>query len=372
MNYLDGFRKVMRGEPSDFIPNWELGCWGQTIERWRREGMPVDRARTGDMNMFEGDDFLGLDRRAFANLNTGMIPGFAYEVLEETDRYVVQRHANGIVSKALKEGAARGTRMSMDQYLSHPVTDRRSWADVRRRYDPSAPVRYPFWWDEQARLWKDRGYPVCLLPNASFGLYSQLRSWCGTEGISYLFYDDPALVEEMIEFNAEFLLALVGRALEDVRFDYFNFFEDCAGKGGPLYGPGLFRRFFEKPYRRIIERMRRSGIGSFWLDCDGHPGPLIPLWMDVGITALWPLEQAAGMDPRELRRLYPRLVLLGGIDKRELAKGRAAIEAELTAKIPPLLDRGGFVPHVDHTVPPDVSWDDFLYYMDLKRRLMGR
>jgi len=46
-----------------------------------------------------------------------------------------------------------------------------------------------------------------------------------------MFYDDPALVEEMIEFNTDFLLNLVERELKDVQFDYFNFFEDCAGKG---------------------------------------------------------------------------------------------------------------------------------------------
>ena len=39
---------------------------------------------------------------------------------------------------------------------------------------------------------------MCLLGNGSFGLYSQLRSWVGTEDISYLFYDDPALVEAIV------------------------------------------------------------------------------------------------------------------------------------------------------------------------------
>ena len=371
--YLDGFHAIMKGRASDFVPHYELGAWGQTIVRWRNEGMPVDKARTGDMNMFEGDDYHGLDRRAFADLDTGMIPDFGYEVLEETERYVIQRHGNGVVSKSLKEGTERGTRMSMDQYLSHPVTDRKSWADVKRRYDPVAPVRYPFWWDEHARLWKGRDYPVCLLGNGTFGLYSQLRSWCGTEEISYLFYDDPALVEEMVETNADFLIALVQRALKDVKCDYFNFFEDCAGKGGPLYGPEIFRKFFEKPYKRIIAALRKGGITSFWLDCDGDPEALIPLWMDAGITTLWPLEQASGMDPVRLRKKFgPGLVLGGGIDKMEIAKGPKAIEKELTRKIPPLVEQGGYIPHLDHTFHPDISYKDFLYYLELKKKLMGR
>jgi uroporphyrinogen decarboxylase len=306
-------------------------------------------------------------------LNTGMIPDFGYEVLEEDEQYIVARHANGVVTRALKAGTVRGTRMCMDTYLAHPVTDRASWQAIRKRYDPHAPVRYPFWWDEQARLWRDRDYPLALLGNASFGLYSQLRSWVGTEALSYMFYDDPALVEEMVEFNTEFLLALVERAIRDVPFDYFNFFEDCAGKGGPLYGPGQFRRFFLRPYCRIVERLRRAGIRSFWVDSDGDAEVLLPLWMEAGVNCFWPLEQAAGMDPLRLRKTFGNdLVLCGGLDKREIAKGRQAIERELYAKIPPLLESGGYVPHLDHTAPPDISLSDYRYYMDLKCKLIGR
>ncbi|MFC1672486.1 uroporphyrinogen decarboxylase family protein, partial [Planctomycetota bacterium] len=323
LSHRECLQKILSGEPTPWVPNYELGCWGQTVERWLAEGLPEEKSYIGRLDMFEGEPLFGLSRRAFARLDTGMFPDFGYEVLEEDDRYLTARHRNGIVTKALKEGTVRGTRMSMDCYIEHPVTDRESWRDVKRRYDPDVVFRYPFWWDEHVRTWKDRDYPVCLLGNGTFGLYSQLRSWVGTENISYLFYDDPALVEEMVEFNTEFLLRLVDRALEEVEFDYFNFFEDCAGKGGPLFGPELFKRFFMKPYQRIIEHLRKAGIRGFWVDSDGDPEALIPLWMEAGINCLWPLEQASGMDPVRLRKKYGKdLVLCGGIDKMEIAKGR--------------------------------------------------
>lgn len=371
LTHREYLHRIMQGKPTDWAPNYELGCWGQTIDRWLREGLPAEQVYLGDM--FEGEPFFKLDRRNFARLDIGMIPGFEYQVIEETDRYLTARNVSGIVTRALKEGTVRGTRLCMDEHLDFPVKDRESWRGVKRRYDPKAPVRYPFWWDELARLWKRRDYPVGLLGNGTFGLYGQLRRWVGTERLSYLFYDEPALVEEMIEFNADFFLQLVERALRDVPFDYFNFFEDCAGKGGPLYGPNLFRRFFQKPYQRIIEFLHKNGIRWIWLDCDGDPGPLIPLWMEVGINCLWPLEQASGMDPRKLRKKYGcDLILAGGIDKLEIAKGPQAIEKELRAKIPPLLEQGGYLPHLDHGIPPDISYDNFRYYLDLKLKLMGR
>lgn len=369
MTNRERFCKTLSFQPVDRPPNYELGCLGQTIERWIGEGMPEHAVY---MNWFEGEPYFHLERRAFAALNVGPLPAFNYEVLEETPEYIIARHGNGVVTKALKAGTARGTRLCMDQYLSFPVTDRRSFADIKHRYDPSAPVRYPLWWDELARTWQTRDYPLGLLHNGTFGLYSQLRSWVGTEGISYLFFDDPALVEEMIEFNTEFFLALVERALREVRFDFFNFFEDLAGKGGPLISPGIFRKFFLPRYQRITERLRRAGVKHIMFDSDGDVEALIPLLLEAGITCLWPLEQASGMDPVRLRKTFGRgLALAGGLDKREFSKDRRAIAAELHAKIPPLLESGAYIPFLDHVFPQDISYDNFLYYLELKAKLIG-
>lgn len=374
MTHQEIFHRIMSFQSVPRLPNYELGIWGQNIERWMKEGCPDRRYLTSEW--FVGEPFFHMDRREFAWLDTGPRPLFEYKVLEETDRYLIARHVNGIVTRALKEGTVCGTRMSMDEYFDFPVKDRASWLDMKGRFDGADPSRYPpVWptWIMQVTSWRHRDYPLCLLTNGAYGLYSQLRSWAGTEGISYMFYDDPALVEEMIEHHTEFLIKLVERALgEAVTFDYFNFFEDFAGKGGPLIGPEIFRKFFLKSYQRITSRLRQAGIKHFWLDSDGDTEVLIPLLIEAGITCHWPLEQASGMDPVRLRKKFGNAIAFaGGIDKRELAKDQKAIERELYAKIPPMRESGGFIPHVDHTIQPDVSYENFLYYMDLKRKLIS-
>jgi uroporphyrinogen decarboxylase len=369
MTGRERFRRVMEFQPVDRLPDYELTLWGQTIDRWIGEGMPQYSVH---LNWFEGEPYFGFERRGFAHLTWSMLPPFEYQVIEETERYLIARHADGVVTKALKEGTVRGTRMSMDQYMTFPVTDRNSFHEIKKRYDPSQPARYPLWWDEWARIWKTRDYPLCLMSNGTFGLYSQLRRWVGTESLSYLFYDDPALIEEMLEFNTSFFLSLVERALREVQFDYFNFFEDFAGKGGPLISPQLFRKFLLPHYRRVTDRLRQAGVRYFWLDSDGDPEVLIPLMIEGGITCLWPLEMASGMDPVRLRKKYGKsLALCGGIDKRELTKDKKAIERELYARIPPMLESGGYIPHLDHAFPPDISYENFLYYLELKRKLIG-
>ncbi|MBT4816782.1 MAG: hypothetical protein HON70_13840, partial [Lentisphaerae bacterium] len=74
--------------------------------------------------------------------------------------------------------------------------------------------------------------------------------------------------------------------------------------------------------------------------------------------------------PQELRETFGTdLRLWGGVDKRVLPHGPQAIKEHLREFIP-LIEQGGFIPTIDHTVPPDVSWDNFRHYMDLKQDLL--
>jgi uroporphyrinogen decarboxylase len=63
--------------------------------------------------------------------------------------------------------------------------------------------------------------------------------------------------------------------------------------------------------------------------------------------------------------------MLGGIDKRALAVGPAAIEAELE-RIRPALERGRYIPALDHLVPDDVSWDHYTTYARALKALVGK
>ena len=74
-----------------------------------------------------------------------------------------------------------------------------------------------------------------------------------------------------------------------------------------------------------------------------------------------------------LRQENPQqdLILMGGVDKKALARGRSAIDTELE-RIRRVMELGGFIPHVDHLVPPDVSMADYMYYREKKQKLIGK
>ena len=366
MNPRERFLACNRFESVDHAPFVEIATWGQTVERWHNEGMPRDVDTSFFVN---GNEFFGFDRWEYIPLDVGMVPAYDHEVLEEDERIVVFRGSDGIVHRALKEGTARGTRASMDQYVSFPVTDRAGFLEMRKRYDPRAPIRYPRYWDDLARCYRGRDYPLALTGIGGFGLYSMLRRWMGTEAACTVFHDDPALAEEMLDFLADFFIDLTPRALTDTDVDWYNYFEDFAFKTGPLVSPGIFKRFLLPRYRRINDHLRRHGVDLISLDSDGNIEVLLPLILEAGFNHICPMEQAAGMDAMRIRRQYgTAFAFMGSIDKREIAKGKKEIEAEVLRQVPFLLETGGYIPTIDHAVPPDVSYGNFLYYLDLKRK----
>lgn len=365
------FVKLMEYQAVDRAPNYEAGVWPQTWARWIAEGMDPG---AHSPNWFWGDEGFKLDPREYVRADFQMMPPFERECLEITDEYEVVRHGTGIVTKALRKGTVDGVRMSMDQYLSFPVTDTASFREMKRRYIASDPVRQPSGWRENdVERWKNREHVLVLGENCQTrGFYWRARDWMGTEGVSYAFCLQPDLMHEMMEFIADFTIEVARPFVEEIDFDYVFINEDMAMKTGPLLGPDLYREYILPHMRRLVEFFKSHGTRYVIVDSDGNTGPLIPLLMDAGVDGIWPMERASeDTDPIQLRRKYGKeLRLWGGVDKRELAKDRKAIDDHLRS-LAPLIEEGGFIPTVDHTVPPDVSYENFCYYMERKMELLS-
>lgn len=52
-------------------------------------------------------------------------------------------------------------------------------------------------------------------------------------------------------------------------------------------------------------------------------------------------------------------------------RGGAAIDHELE-RLRPLLEQGGYIPHLDHLVPPDISYRNYREYREKKLKLIGK
>ena len=104
------------------------------------------------------------------------------------------------------------------------------------------------------------------------------------------------------------------------------------------------------------------------LDTDGDFRKMIPLYLEAGVNAFYPFEVQSDVDVLALRRQYPRaFAAIGGLDKRALPRGEAAIAREVDGKVPPMLESGGYVPMLDHSVPFDVPLRLFRYFVERVR-----
>jgi uroporphyrinogen decarboxylase len=121
-------------------------------------------------------------------------------------------------------------------------------------------------------------------------------------------------------------------------------------------------REFLLPYMdRVAKFVKARGVRHIHLDTDGDCRSLIPLFLEVGVTGMWPFEQTGSIDLLAIRQQYPTLLMAGGIPKVALAQGKSAIDKAIEP-VNEMLRRGGYIPHADHFVPPDVSLADFTYY----------
>ncbi|NQU44488.1 hypothetical protein HQ520_14450 [bacterium] len=369
MTDLDRFTACMDYRETDRRPNHELGVWGQTRLRWEHEAPETVKDLT--WSWFDGEEALGFDRQEYIDVNFGFLPPFQHTVHEQTDETMLFTDAKGMLRRAYKGGMAYGTHLSMDQFIKFPVETPEDFQAIKKRLIAALPTRYPADLDEKIARWKKRDYPLTLGRNcAANGFYWRAREFMGTENLSLAWYENPSMMHEMMEFYADFIIETARPILEKIEVDCFVLNEDMAMKGGPLLGPEVYREFILPHMKRLVEFFRSHGTRYIAVDSDGDPTCLIPLLLDAGVDTVWPIERAAGVSPQAWRKRFGKdLRLWGGVDKMLLAKGRDIVKAHLREFIP-LIEEGGFIPTVDHTVPPDVSWDDFRFYMDAKMALL--
>lgn len=333
-----------------------------TMEAWYLQGLPrmSDAGDYGYPGTFS--EFVGMDRLDWGvSVNLGLCPAFETRIIEENEKGRVWMDSMGIVmhdaGKHLKTPG-----FNTRSYISHPVKNQDDWPGMRERFDPHSPERFPDNWDEKASALRQRDWPILM---AIPSLYWRTRDWLGFENLSMMFYDDPELVHEMMEHITVFIMEIVRKVSTDAQIDCLMLNEDMGFKHASMISPTMFREFMLPRYKRLAQFARELGIPVLMVDCDGHVSQLIPLWIEAGIYSTFPTELAAGNDPVAYRKQYGnKMAIFGGIDKRAIRSKEQTYE-EVMSRIPWLIEQGGFLPSIDHAVPPDVPLRSYLYMCEL-------
>lgn len=362
MNERERFFATMHYQPRDRSPIYDFSFWDETIVVWHEQGLP----RT--VTLQNSDHFFGMDSFHYTGVTADLVPPFPHVVLEDRGDHEVIQQTDGV--RVLR----RKFMGSIPQHVGHLLVDRESWRKYYApRLDPTRPARYPADWDKRVKTWTDpKRDKVLVLPGGS--LYGRLRDWIGMENLALIIYDEPAWFEEMVTTLADCTIGTLTRILETGgRFEACGMWEDMAYNAGPLISPGHFKKYLVPHYRRITDLLHKYGVDVIWVDCDGNIEKLIPLWLDSGVNCMFPLEVGTwGADPVSLRKQYGKdLLMMGGFDKHILARSKEDIAREID-RLTPLVEEGGFIGFCDHRVPPDVSLENYQYYLQTVRRVWGK
>lgn len=331
-----------------------------TLDVWKEQGLP-DNTDLADLFQLDppGNHHLG----QLGWCEAAFVPPFEVKVIEQRGAHEVEQDAAGrrvLYFKGRRSGF-------MPEYLEHPVKDERTWEEnVKWRLDPRAQERYA---DLEARMAvaKDAAARGLMISQNLIGGYMYLRSLIGPADLLYMVCEHPELIHDCMRTWFVLADAVIARHQQHVTLDELFLAEDICYNGGALISPDMMREFLLPYYRQLIRNIRARQIDKrrrmfIHVDTDGYAPAVIPIYREIGMDVMSPFEVAAGCDVVAIGRQYPDLVLFGGIDKRVLAAGKAAIDRHLERILPAMRARGGYIPTCDHGVPEEVRLEDYLHY----------
>ncbi|MFC1462790.1 uroporphyrinogen decarboxylase family protein [Verrucomicrobiota bacterium] len=358
---LRDFYAITPGAP---LIQREFGFY--SLEKWKaEEGMPDD-VPLHELFQYSPGGSHGLGQLGWCE--AGFVPQFEDKVIEDRGDYEVVQDGAGRHVLCFK-GRRSGF---MPEYLDHPVKDRKTWEELCKcRLDPDTPERYEDFDERMARAKEEAGKGMVIAQNLVGG-YMYLRSLMGPADVLYKFYDAPDLIHDCMQTWLDLADAVITKHQEHVTIDQVFLGEDICYNSGPLISPDMMREFLWPYYKQLLDNVRARQLDPsrhlmFHIDTDGHAEPVIPVYMELGMDVMSPFEVASGCDVVELGNTYPELAMSGGVDKRELAKGRDAIDRLVDRIFPPMQARGGYIPTCDHGVPEEVKYEDYLYYRERLR-----
>ena len=337
-----------------------FGPWTETAERWKKENGKGENAWREGFGFDEAVQALG-------SMGVSMLhyPEFETKILKREGNKIISQDFLGEIVESY-EGVS-----NIPKILKSPVETREDWENLKKsKLNPDDPGRFPENWDEMVRQLNDSDAPV-QLGVYPCGLYGTLRDLMGVEKSLCAFYDEPELVKDIMGYLTDFWICIYEKICKVVKADILHIWEDMSGKQGSLISPAMVQEFMLPNYRKLRDFAEAHGIQIMQVDTDGNPEELIPLFAEAGVNMMMPFEVSGGCDIVALRKKYPYMSMMGGIDKREIAKGRAAIDAELN-RIKPLINKPGYFPALDHLIPPEISYDDYRYFVNQLKELIFR
>lgn len=194
-------------------------------------------------------------------------------------------------------------------YTDGPV---KSKADLHL-IDLPDPNSDDFWQPASHFLLNAGDYATCAVTRV--GISAAYLSM-GLETFSMALYDNPSLVEAVLERYSDWAVQ-VARQASHLGFDFLWTADDLAFKTAPILSPAMFKKLIVPHIKKIAD-----AVSIPWVfHSDGNLTSLLPDLVDLGISAFNPVEPGA-MDIVAVKKQWgDKICLIGNVDVHLLSTG---------------------------------------------------
>lgn len=177
----------------------------------------------------------------------------------------------------------------------------------------------------------------------------------GFTNFSYLIFDDPELIDEVMEATTSFYIK-AAKMMADEGVDAVWFADDYGSTSAPLISPDSFKKHVIPQLTRMIKELESKNIPVI-MHSDGNLNKLLPYIAETGIYGYHPMERNAGMKIEELKKLYGnKITLIGNVNnKTVLVSGSKEEVISQTRECLEIGSPGGrYILGSDHSLHDDI------------------
>jgi len=323
--------------------------WASTLARWEREGLPAN---------VDWADYMDVD--SVHQILPDNSPRFPMQMLEATDEYRVYTTMWGATRKDwYANSGALG-------YLDYTVTDPDAWAKAKEHMQPSRDRVDWTYLERNYRRWRERGD---WITGALWFGFEVIYSHMVGDALFIAMKKRPEWVVDMVNTMLDTSIELLQMVWDaGYHFDEVMWYNDMGYKGAQFMSVPMYRELFKPADRRAAEWAHSKGLKTYYHSC-GDINPLVPELIDAGIDMLNPLEVKAGMDPLALKARYGNeLAFHGGLNAM-CYEHPQDMWAEMERLIPAMKENGGYVIGTDHSIPDNVSLDQYREFVARAKKL---
>ena len=346
MTSRERVRMALEHKEPDKVPIQD-SIWGATVSRWHKEGLPEE---------IPVSEYFGFEMVGFG---ADLSPRFPVKVLERNETYIIETTPYGGVRKNFRDYS------TTPEIIDWPIKSKEDWYKIKDRLQPDITrVDWVSSLNAYNRAYEDGKF---ITYNAAMG-YDLFQSYIKTEELLIILVEDPEWAKDMFRTHAILLIEMAKIMMEHgFKFDGAFLFNDMGYRNGLLFSPRTYQKVLQETDAMICEFFHRHNMPVILHSC-GNVKELIPYLIEAGFDCLQPLEVKAGMDLLELKPKYgDKIAFMGGIDVRKMTDP-VAIEEEISKKFEVAKKGGGYIYHSDHSIPKNISFEDYKRVIELVKK----